>query len=93
MNPARDDDLEFKVLASVKWHGKHFHVLCDGGSCGTQTRLIIQTHLFPEDAPYLSGVHMVEYICRGKALKRVDGDEYRYLCMILVDLDGGQGRT
>ena len=82
-----------KVLIPVKWRGRHFHILGDGGCTEKEVRLLMHTHLFPKEVPYEQGIDMIEVSLELGTLRLVEGEEYRYLCTGLVDLDNPDAPT
>jgi len=84
-----DDHVRYKALVAVKWQGEHLQVICnayfrdeDGDAL-----FMIGRHLLPPGEPFVGGAHQIDYICPPDSMKRVSGEEYRYLGTILVDLD------
>ena len=87
-----DDPVRFKALVTVKWQGEPHQLVCtayfrdeDGDAL-----FMIGRHLLPPGEPFAGGAHQIDYICPPESMKRVSGEEYRYLGTILVDLDASQ---
>lgn len=84
-----DDPVRFKALVAVKWQGEHSQIVCnayfreeDGDAL-----FMIGRHLLPPGKEFSGGAHAIDYVCPPESMKRVSGEEYRYLGTILVDLD------
>ena len=81
------DPVKFKALVGAKWRGQHFHLLCDAVRGTEDILLIIGTHLFSNGIIFGDGINQIDYHCPLDSLRRVEEEEYRYLCTVLVDLD------
>ena len=81
-----DDPLRFKTLIGIKWRGSHFYVLGEGFFEDDGISLMVLTHLFPRETPYTDS-QCIEYHCSRESLREVHGEDHRYLCTVLLDLD------
>jgi len=86
-----NDPVRFKALVAIKWQGEYLQVVCnayfrDDG----EAVFMIGRHLLPDGEEFAGGAHAIDYICPPDSMKRVSGEEYRYLGTILVDLDATQ---
>lgn len=81
------DKVAFKALASVKLNGKHFHLICDAWTDDNGETIVLMRPDQFEDGEFPSEAHCIEYRFDGDRLTRVEGEEYRYLCKGIADLD------
>ena len=80
------DPVKFQALVGVKWQNRYFHIICDAVHDDTEVLLMMQPHHFPGDWPH-PGSHQIDYHCPAGMLKQVSGEEFRYICTWLVDID------
>jgi hypothetical protein len=81
------DPVRFKALASIKWKDRHFHVICDAVNSESGVLLLIDPRAFPPEATYPDYPGQLEVRQPPDSLRKVEGKEYRYLSVSLVDLD------
>jgi hypothetical protein len=87
-----DDPVRFKALVAVKWQGEHLQIVCNAyfREEDGEAVFMIGRHLLPPGEDFSGGAHAIDYVCPPESMKRVSGEEYRYLGTILVDLDASQ---